>query len=274
MARKPTAGDGDPTTRDDTKVAADTPPPASGEIKPPAGVKDRIIDATMELAGERSFDDFGIAEIAERAGVSLGEFRDSFPSKGAVIGAFNRKIDRIVLDGTGTDLADDGPKDRLFDVLMRRFDAMVPYRLGIEGVRDWARREPMAAAALNRELVNSMRFMLVAAGIDVEGPVGALKTQGLALAFARMLDKWLRDEDPGFAQTMAALDKELNRGERIVARAEDLHRLTSPLRSLARAVFDSRRTMRDRVREGWGRRRRPYERDERDTDRGARQDAI
>lgn len=273
MAKKPASGEGDPAAPE-TKAGADAaPPPAAGDIKPPGKIRDRIIDATMELAGERSFDDFGIAEIAERAGVTLGEFRDAFPSKGAVIGAFNRKIDRIVLDGTGSDLADDGPKDRLFEVLMRRFDAMAPYRLGIEGVRDWARREPMAAAALNSEMVNSMRFMLVAAGIDVEGSVGALKTQGLVLAFGRMLDKWLRDEDPGLAHTMAALDKELNRGERIVSRAEDLYRLTAPLRSLARVVFESRRTMRDRMRDGWTRRGSRREA-ERDPVGGAPQDTI
>src|SRR5258708_812257 len=177
--------------------------------KPPArDAKSRIIEALLALAGERAWDDFGIADVAERAGVSLATFREYFPSKGAVITTFSRKIDQIVLDGTGTDLVDEPAKERLFDVLMRRLDAMQAYRNGIEGIRDWARTAPMAAVAANQAMVNSMRFMLTAAGIDTEGSVGALKTQGLVFAWSRVLDVWFRDQDGGLAKTMATLDRE------------------------------------------------------------------
>lgn len=197
-----------------------------------------IIEALMELAGERAWEDITISDIATRANVSLSTFRDLFPSKGAILASFSRNIDKIVLDATGDDLVGEPAKERLFDVLMRRLDALTPYKLGLEGVWDWARRDPLAAAALNRVTVNSMRFMLEAAGIESEGPVGALKLQGLALAWARILPVWLRDNDPGLATTMAALDRELTQGGRFVARAEDLNRLASPLFSLARSLFE------------------------------------
>jgi AcrR family transcriptional regulator len=226
--------------------AADAAPKAAS-----ADPKSRIVDALMALAGERAWDDFSIADVAERAGVSLAKFREYFPSKGAVITAYSRKIDQIVLDGTGTDLVEESAKERLFDVLMRRLDAMQDDRDGIEGIREWARTDPLAALAANQAMVNSMRFMLTAAGIDTEGPVGSLKTQGLVFAWSRVLDVWFRDRDGGLAKTMAALDRELMRGERLVARAEDLHRFASPLRSLARAFMAPRRGLRDRVRERW-----------------------
>ena len=114
---------------------------------------------------------------------------------------------------------------------------------------DWARRDPLSAAALNREVVNSMRFMLEAAGIDCEGAVGAIKLQGLAVAWARVLEVWFRDDDPGLSKTMAELDRELTRGRRIVARVEDLDRLASPLRSMVRAMFDVGRSFEGRMRE-------------------------
>jgi len=84
-----------------------------------------------------------------------------------------------------------------------------------------------------------MRFMLEAAGADSEGPVGALKLQGLTLAWARLVNVWLADDDPGMAVTMAELDRTLRRGDMLVARAEDVDRLTSPLRSLARGVVSA-----------------------------------
>ena len=206
----------------------------------PKDPKNAIIDALLELAGERSWDDITISDVASRANVSLSTFRDFFPSKGAVLAGFSRRIDHIVLDAAGDGLTGEPVKERLFDVLMRRLDALAPYKPGLEAVFDWTRRDPMAAAAINRVTVNSMRFMLEAAGIESEGPAGALKLQGLALAWMRILRGWFRDDDPGLASTMAALDRELTRGSGFVARAEDLNRLVSPLFSLARSLFERR----------------------------------
>jgi AcrR family transcriptional regulator len=214
---------------------------AQAVAPPPKDPKNAIIDALLGLAGERNWEDITISDVAARANVTLATFRDFYPSKGAVLAGFSRRIDHAVLVGAGGgELADEPPKERLFDILMRRLDAMAPYKLGLEAIFDWARRDPLAAAAMNRVLVNSMRFMLEAAGIDSEGPVGAIKLQGLALAWGRILEVWFRDDDPGLASTMAALDRELTRGGRFVARVEDVNRLVSPLVSLARSVLERR----------------------------------
>jgi AcrR family transcriptional regulator len=208
---------------------------------PPKDARKAIVEALLELAGERNWEDITISDVAARANVSLSAFREFFPSKGAVLASFSRNIDKAVLDATGDELAGEPAKERLFDVLMRRLDVLAPYKLGLEGIAEWARKDPLGASALNQVTVNSMRFMLEAAGIDSEGPVGAVKLQGLALAWVRILDVWFRDDDPGLASTMAALDRELTRGGKFVARAEDLNRLASPLFSLARSLFSSRR---------------------------------
>lgn len=205
--------------------------------------RDAIIDALLELAAEREWHDISVSQVAERAGVSLADFRDAFPSKGAVLGGFSRRIDGIVLRQVSDDLKDETAKERLFDILMRRLDAMAPYRLGLQGVADWVRRDPLAAAALNRVVVNSMRFMLEAAGIDTEGQAGALKIQGLVLAWGRVLTVWFKDEDPGLAATMAALDRELSRGETLAARVDDLDRLATPFRLIAQGVLNAGRRM-------------------------------
>ncbi len=220
------------------------------DIKPaPKDTRDALVEALMELAGERNWDDVTISDVATRANVSLSTFRDFFPSKGAILAAFFRKIDKAVLEGQGEDIIGEPAKERLFDVLMRRLDALKPYKLGVEGVFEWVRRDPIAAAAINRLTVNSMRFMLEAAGIDTEGAVGAVKLQGLALAWGRILPVWFRDDDPGLASTMAALDRELTQGEKLVARAEDLNRLASPLFTLTRSLFERRRPHVSRGRE-------------------------
>lgn len=229
----------------------------SQEPKRPS-IRDRIIEATMELAAERDWDQFGVSDVATRAGVSLAEFRDAFPSKGAVLAGLSRKIDHIVLDGTSNDLSEESVKERLFDILMRRLDAMTPYRLGLEAVAEHVRKDPLMATALNRVAMNSMRFMLEASGIDTEKRLGTLKIQGLVLAWMRVLNTWFKDNDPGLARTMAALDRELGRGETMAARLDDLDRLINPLRLLGRNIFDAGSRLRERNHRH-GRMRRPSE---------------
>ncbi len=217
------------------------------EAKPaPSDARGKIVDALMELASERRFEEISLRDICKTAGVSLADFRDSFPSKGAVLAGFSRRIDRAVLAAESDEPADESPRERLFDVLMRRLDAMAPYREGLREISAWLRREPTAALAMNQVVMSSMRFMLEAAGIEAEGATGIIKLQGLALAWSRVIQVWLDDGDPALSKTMAELDRALTRGERAVANVDRLSGLASPFTAFAQALFDAGRRARQR----------------------------
>lgn len=219
--------------------------PASPSPEPPkADPRIRAVDALMTLAAEEPWDMISLSGIAEKAGLSLGEMRDLFPSKGALLGSFVRRIDRIVLDGTSTDMADEAPRERVLDVMMRRFDALLPYRAALRSITRGMERDPLGLLALNQQGLNSWRYMLEAAGIETNGPLGAMKIQGAILVFARAFKIFLDEDDPALTRTMAALDKELARGEWVLARAEGLNRLAAPFRGFMRAACDTRRRAR------------------------------
>ena len=55
----------------------------------PADARGKIVDALMELAAERRFEDISVRDICKTAGVSLADFREAFPSKGAVLAGFH-----------------------------------------------------------------------------------------------------------------------------------------------------------------------------------------
>ena len=211
---------------------------------PPTDTRGKIVDALMELAGERRFEDISVRDICKAAGVSLADFRDAFPSKGAVLAGFTRRIDHIVLAQDNGELADENPRERLFDVLMRRLEAMAPYREGLREVAAWLRREPVSALTINQVAMNSMRFMLEAAGIEAHGASGAVKLQGLALAWGRVVQVWLDDDEPALSKTMAELDRVLTRGERVAAGVDRVSALASPFAALAQAAFDAGRRAR------------------------------
>ena len=110
-----------------------TPRNISASAKPP---RERVIDAMMALLEDKPFEEITLRDVAATAGVTLGELRGEFGSTLAILAAHIKRIDRAVLSDTGEDMAEDPPRERLFEVLMRRFEAMAPYK---EGVRSLTR---------------------------------------------------------------------------------------------------------------------------------------
>jgi AcrR family transcriptional regulator len=200
--------------------AASTNSPAA----PAAGGSDRdkIVAAFMALLAEKPIEQIGFAEIARGADVSLTQLRGEFSSTLAIFAAHVKAIDRAVLAENFSDMAEEPPRERLFDVLMRRLEVMAPYREAVRSLLRSAGRNPPLALALNKFAVRSQQWMLAAAEIDASGPGGMVRAQGLALLFSSVLRTWVRDDDTGLARTMAALDRALARGQRFVGLLDDI----------------------------------------------------
>lgn len=192
---------------------------SSGTPLPPSGPTNRAkaIDGFMSLLGERSFEQIGLAEVAGRAGLKLSQLRTEFGSTFGIYAAYVRDVDRIVLEGDKDqkdDIGDEPVREKLFDILMRRVEALTPYKEAIRSLARSARRNPGLAFAINCMAVRSQTWMLEAAGISASGPRGALRAQGAALMFGRVLGVWLEDEEEGLDRTMAALDRGLSSAAR------------------------------------------------------------
>jgi len=212
MARRPARKAARKTARANSAAA-----PAA-----PQTDRERIIAAFLTLLAEQRFETIGFADIAARAGVSLGLLRGEFPSTLAILAAHIKAVDRTVLNADFGDMAEEPDRERLFDVLMRRLETLAPHREAVRSLIRSARRDPPLALALNALAVRSQQWMLTAAGIPASGPRGVIRAQGLAILFASVLRVWVHDEDSGLARTMAALDRALARGQRVAGFLDDL----------------------------------------------------
>jgi AcrR family transcriptional regulator len=195
----------------------------------PAGDRDKITAALLGLLAEKRIEQIGLAELAEAAGLSLAQLRAEFPSLLAIVAAHIKAIDRAVLAEDFSDMDEEPPRERLFDVLMRRLEMLGPHRQAVGSLLRSATRNPPLAVALNGLAVRSQQWMLTAAGITASGPRGMMRAQGLALLFGSVLRIWISDDDPGLARTMAALDRALARGQRFAGLLDDLCRVPSRL---------------------------------------------
>jgi ubiquinone biosynthesis protein COQ9 len=184
--------------------------------------KGKIIDAALRLAANHGWSGLSLDQIANEAGVGLADFRKEFSTKAEILAAYTRSVDDAVLAKVTPADAATPARDRLFDVLMNRFELMAPHKPGLQRIAADMRRRPGEGLAQLGPAARSIYWMLAAAGIEAEGGRGALRVPGVMSIYARAFDTWLEDDDAGLARTMAVLDGRLRRAERFVQRLDDM----------------------------------------------------
>jgi len=173
------------------------------------------LDAFLGLIAEKDFAAVTLRDVAAAAGLGLTDLYRLYPDKVALAGAFMARIDADVLAGTPShDDPEETARDRLFDVMMRRYDALKPHRLALRAIRRAGTRDPLLALALGPALRRSMAVMLEAASLTSEGLSGALRQNGLLAIHYAVSRVYDRDETADLSKTMAALDSRLKMAER------------------------------------------------------------
>lgn len=170
---------------------------------------DAIIDAALALAAEKGWRGLALADIAERAELKLSELVAHFPNKAAILDAYLDRVDQHMMAG---DLdRTESARDRLFDVIMRRFDAMTNDRKALGVIARQSTDDPWALLCGGRRAVRSMALILETAGISSSGLRGLAKIHGVGALYLYAFKTFLDDDSADLARTMAALDKGLRR---------------------------------------------------------------
>ena len=173
---------------------------------------DRVIDTALALAAEDGWRQLTMSRIATGAGLPLTEIYRHFPTKSAILDGVTRRIDAAMLDGGPGDEGD-SVRDRIFDLLMRRFDALNAHRSGIVAIVKDLPKDPAAALPQLTALQRAMAWTLDLAGDAPDGLLGQIKVRALGLVYLLVLRTWMDDDSPDMAKTMAALDRRLSQAE-------------------------------------------------------------
>jgi AcrR family transcriptional regulator len=190
-----------------------------------------VTAALMRVAAREGWRGTTLPKVAAEAATTLAALRARFDDRAAILDRFMAVVDATVLAGTAPASEVDTPKDRLFDVLMRRFDALAPHRAGVLACWQAIRTDPVALACRAPAALTSMRWMLEAAGIPGTGPLGILRAKALLAVWVSVFRVWETDATADLAPTMAALDTALTRAESLAETLEPLlggRRLAGP----------------------------------------------
>ena len=169
-----------------------------------------LIGAAFDLAAREGWSSVSVAAAARSADLPLDRARARFPNRTAILMKFGRHADELAL----SDVPDSGSnRERIFDVVMRRFDALQEHRDGVLALLRALPFDPGTALLLGAATRGSMGWMLEAAGIPALGLRGRIMAQGLVAVWLYTLRAWTTDESPDLSGTMAALDRALSRAE-------------------------------------------------------------
>jgi AcrR family transcriptional regulator len=171
-----------------------------------------LVTAAFRLAGDQGWRNVTAAAAARQAGLSLVQARERFPARATILLRFGRLADQAAL----LDAAAEGSvRDRLFDLLMRRYDMIQSHRTGVKALLRHLPTHPPTALLLACATKRSMRWMLQAAGVPATGARGEVQVRGLLAVWLWGIRAWERDESDDLSTTMAAVDTALQRAERV-----------------------------------------------------------
>lgn len=172
-----------------------------------------VVSAALRLAGERGWRAVSLRDIAAASGVPLAAIQRDFPCKTSILLAYAKTVERRAADAPAPFDPEDTVRDRLFELLMQRIDILSEEKQPVSRILRDLPADPVGVAAAAPEVLRLMAAILDQASVPSAGPVGWLRSKGLAGVWLATLWVWAGDESPDHARTMAALDRNLRRAE-------------------------------------------------------------
>lgn len=176
--------------------------------------RDSILDGWATVIVRDGWARARIDAVARETGLPIGGVADAVPDRWEALTGWQTRFDRAALVESASD-ADDSIRNRLFAVIMARFDAAQEQREMAGVLAAAARRDPGLAAFFATRVPWSVRRVAEAAGVDSGGLLGPLRIAVLTALVVRVARTWLDDPTGDLAPTMKALDSALAQAEQL-----------------------------------------------------------
>lgn len=195
---------------------------AAGKAGSATGAGHDPVDVMLNLVAEYGWRQVTLSQIAEASGLTLGALYQKYASKTDMLAEYAHRMDAAMLAALG-DIAPseasnpDHAKDRLFEAVMARLDALATHKAAIRVLmRELPADPPALACFLYGGLRRGLDWTLASAGLDRPGLGGLLRRKALGAVYLDTLRVWLKDESADLSATMAHLDKRLGQAMRFL----------------------------------------------------------
>lgn len=168
-----------------------------------------LLEAALDLVARKGWSGYSALELAAETGIGLAEACTQLGDRTAILDAMGRRADMAMIDLAPEELLELSRQERVFELLMRRFDGLKPARPALRALRGEAAPDAWLQGLGN--LRRAIKLVVEAAGLPAQGPRAVLLGAALANAYLRTGRVWLDDDSEDQAATLAALDSNLGR---------------------------------------------------------------
>jgi hypothetical protein len=168
-----------------------------------------LLEAALGLVEREGWQAYGPLRLARETGAGLAEIVTQLGDRADVLAAMGRRADMAMIDVEVDDLAEMSPKERVFELMMRRFESLRAARPALRRLRREAAPEVWLQGLGN--LRRAMKLVVEAADLAGHGPRRAVVGAALASAYLRTGRVWLDDDSEDLSRTLAELDTQLDR---------------------------------------------------------------
>lgn len=216
---------GDPSLR----LAGSTvtaPKSTRGKARSGADLRDRIVEAALDIAEDWGWYDIRLHHVAKSLGVPLAEVRAQFRDTDAIADAWLARADQAMLAKLKKEFAALPAQERLQVALEAWLDALAPRRkvtADIFRTKLW----PVHVhhnLALIAWTSRTVQWWREAALLDAKGSQRSVEEIGMTLVFLATLRRWCRDGSEGQVGTKEFLGRRLEGADRLMARWFAPHR--------------------------------------------------
>lgn len=179
-------------------------------------LNEQIARASLAILAKQGYDALTPTNVARALKMSPSELARVVSDRARLIACIFGYVDQQVTDQFKDGMDEDASThDRLFEVMMARFDILQADRAAFVNILHAWRRDLCLPTTLIPRVLGSMTKMLDCAGVQSDHRLSSLRPLGLSVVYAATLRAWLNDDSDDMAATMAELDKRLNQAGRI-----------------------------------------------------------
>lgn len=182
--------------------------------------RDALLDAACRVLASKGWRGATLNAIADSAGVTAGQLVAQVGDIWAVLEAIGLRATAAALAEADAGGGSQAVRDRLFELIMARFDALQSHKDAVRALLPDRARDPALALFFALGLPRHIATLASAAGVATAGVTGALRVKALTALYLKVTRVWLRDATEDQAKTLAALDKALADAERWALRFE------------------------------------------------------
>ena len=176
--------------------------------------KKKIAKVTLEILKKKIWEKISLNEIKTKSKVK--QFEKLITNKKDVLKIINHYFD-YEHSLSAKKLEESNAKDKIFELIMMRFDILQNYRKPILSIYNSFSSKPSELAYLLPNLLESIILIFKYANFPTKSSKAQLKVLGVLIIYMLSFLAWIKDESVGLEKTMQALDNYLEQAGKILS---------------------------------------------------------